>query len=285
MALGLVAAAPCSAAGAAGDTDASPVFRLGATDVWIAGAGGGINVLGRWILKPRTQDVPPEGLDPGDISIGWDRRSLSIPSDDASAVSNLTLAGAVFSPYVWTLAGGDSHPWNTRFHLGTLQAESGIIAMGATHLLKVAFSRPRPYTYVPAAELPDTPSYDSGTRRSFQSFPSGHATLAWSSAMAGVTFLARSRPDLPSWVHFVGGMVTGGMATSTSLLRVDATQHFPTDVGAGFLIGGVAGTGLVALRVPGGEGTSHAFVTGLAGVAVGTVIAFLLTPPTSPWIE
>jgi hypothetical protein len=285
LTLALGAACPGLSAEAAGPADASPAVRPGAADTWIVAAGGGANILGRWILKPRTRDVPPEGLDPADISIGWDRRALSIPNDDASAVSNLFLAGAVFSPYLGTLAGGDPHAWNTRFHLGMLQAESALVGMGATHLLKVAFSRPRPYAYGPASELPDTPSYDSDTRRTFQSFPSGHAALAWSSTMAGITFMARSRPDLPSWVHFVGGMAAGGMAAATSLLRVDATQHFPTDVAGGCLIGGAVGTGLVVLRVPAREGTSHAFVTGLAGVAVGTVLAFLLTPPTSPWIE
>ena len=248
-------------------------------------AGGGTNALTRWILKPGTRDVPPEGFDLSNISIGWDRRAVHIPNDDASAVSNLFLAGAVTAPYLGTLRGGDPHAWNTRFHLATLQAESALIGMGATHLLKVAFSRVRPYAYVDAADLPDTPSYATDSRRTFQSFPSGHAAIAWSSTLAGVTYMARRRPDLPPWLHFVGGMAAGGMATATSLLRVDATQHFPTDVAAGFLVGGTVGTGMVVLRVPAGEGTSRAMLTGLAGVAAGTVLAFLLTPPTSPWVE
>lgn len=280
--LALTAGAPRLAA--AGDPDASG-FRPTATDAWIVAAGGGVNVLARWVLEPRTKDVPPGGLDPSDISIGWDRRALRIPNDDASAVSNLFLAGAVTAPYLGTLAGGDPHAWNTRFHLAALQAESALVGMGAVHLLKVAFSRPRPYAYLDAGDTPDTPSYATDSRRTFQSFPSGHAALAWSSTLAGVTFMARRRPDLPSWLHFVGGVAAGGMATSTSLLRVDATQHHPTDVLGGFLLGGAVGTGMVVLRVPAGEGTSRAMISGLAGVAVGTVLAILLTPPSSPWVE
>ena len=263
----------------------APPFALGAADAWLLAGGAALNGVGRWVLDPRTRDVPAPGLDRDDVGPGWDRRSILVPNDDASSVSTLFLAGAALTPYLGTFAGGDPHPWNTRFHLAVLQTESVLLSMGAGHLLKVAFSRPRPYTYLADSQRPDGPSYATDGRHAFESFPSGHATIAWSTSLAGVTFMDRRRPDLPPWVHFLGGMAAGGMATSTSLLRVDAAQHFPTDIAAGFLLGGTVGTGLVALRVPAGEGASRALLTGLAGAAVGTVIAFLLTPPTSPWVE
>ncbi len=106
--------------------------------------------------------------------------------------------------------------------------------------------------------------------------------------MTAVGVLAARRPDLPPGVHFLNGVLAGGLATATSLLRVDAQAHFPTDVAAGAAIGTGAGLAVTLLHAgppPAGARRGRAWAYELAGVGAGIALGFLVTPPTSPWIE
>jgi membrane-associated phospholipid phosphatase len=280
--------APVVPAVRAADTGEDPVGSglLDRTDLWLLGAGAAVGAGSRFLLNPRTRDVPTEGLDRADIRLRWDRRAIGVPDENAVSLSTALLAGAAAAPHLLTLAGGDPRPGRTRLRVAVLQAESMVLALGASYLVKQIVSRPRPFTYFAEGDRPGGERYDVSRDWAFQSFPSNHAVLAWSGAASGVSVLALEHPRLSHTLHFLGGSLAGGLATAASLLRVESTLHFPTDVAAGAALGMTSGAGLALLRAERGEGPrSRALWAGVAGMAVGSVIAFLLTPPTSPWID
>jgi membrane-associated phospholipid phosphatase len=258
-------------------------------DLWLLGGGAAVSAVSLLLLDPRKQDVPPEGLDRDEIRLDWDRNSIDDPNTSALWASDLTLLGSLAHPTVltWTTHGSESRVSSLR-NTWLIQAESIALAGGAMTLLKVATSRPRPYTYLPESERPDHHSYDVTDGDAFMSFPSGHTTMAWASSMSGMAVLAERRPDLPASVHFASGALGGGLATATALLRTEAGRHFPTDVVTGALLGSASGIGVTLLhRSPGSThpDRGRAWKAGLLGVGAGTVIAILVTPPTSPFFD
>jgi len=239
-------------------------------------------VGGTLLLNPRVREIPVEGFDPSDIAFALDRNSVSPRNAGDVTTSDRFLYASIAYPALATgiLAGsgnGRGAGWLT-------QIECSCVTSGLTTLLKVAVSRPRPYTHLDAYERADDEvPYWATSQASFESFPSGHSSVAWASTLSGSVYLARTRPDLPPVVHALTGAVGAGLATTTAVYRVKAGMHFPTDVMAGCAIG--AGVGLVVplLQTPGGPGTGRALKWTLLGAAAGTLVSVLVTPPASPF--
>jgi membrane-associated phospholipid phosphatase len=278
-----------SPAASAQPADAPPPrLQLGASDAVVTGGSVILAGVGKFLLNYDTQTVPPEGLDRETISLGWDRRALGRASTGSRTASDAFLAVSFPLPGLFNLYGGG--PWleDRERRLWRNQAEAVLAAAAVTTLIKPLSSRPRPFAYLSEAERPSGAAYDVTVDRAFESFPSGHATVAWASAISGIGYLATERPDLPPLVHFLAGMAGAGVATSTALLRVDAGQHFPSDVAAGSAIGAASGLGITLLhagQTAGGPPRGKAWRSSLLGVAAGVGVALLLTPPTSPWID
>jgi membrane-associated phospholipid phosphatase len=254
----------------------------------VTGAGGALTVAGL-LLSPDVRAVPEDGLSRGDIRWGLDRRALDRPSRGSLTASDLIRAGAMLYPAAMTAAthGPDRLILAEEITLRA-QGEATLLATGITLLLKDVTSRPRPFTYAMHGDLPSDSFFDTSGEDAFASFPSGHAATAWASSMTAVGVLAARRPDLPPGVHFLNGVLAGGLATTTSLLRIDAQAHFPTDVAAGAAIGAGAGLAVTLLHAGppvAGARRGRAWAYELAGVGAGVALGFLFTPPTSPWID
>lgn len=255
-------------------------FELRSRDAVIAGTGLILAGIGKGLLDTRTRELPPPGLDPMDISPGWDRRSIHIPRsgpDDASLGFGI---GAFLAPHFLNLTRNSDDRFDSHLRLGRVQGESLLLTAGAVLVLKPVFSRARPFAYVPEDQRPE----GYGLEDAFQSFPSGHSALAWSAGTAGMVYLAAEHPDMS---QVLNGAVIGGLATCTSLLRVEAGEHFPSDVAAGAVLGSGIGLGVALLHAnaEGMDVDGKSLRNGFLGMAVGAVAAFLLTPPTSPWVD
>ncbi len=109
----------------------------------------------------------------------------------------------------------------------TVIAEAVSLTAAATEWTKVLVHRPRPYLYLPGAT--GVPTADDG-----RSFPSGHASIAFSAAAAFASVLHRRGI---AGRHKVEIALLFAAATVTSALRVAAHEHFPTDVLAGAALG------------------------------------------------
>ena len=123
---------------------------------------------------------------------------------------------------LWLL-GEISHDDHKR-ETGLLAGEAAIDSLGVVYALKYSLGRERP--------LQD--HYQGSFFSGGDSFPSEHAALAWSIA----TVVAHEYPGVLSQV------LAYGAASAISAARVDAKQHFPSDVligaGIGWLSGEVA---------------------------------------------
>jgi membrane-associated phospholipid phosphatase len=134
-------------------------------------------------------------------------------ADDFSNYGVASLAAAAGGLYLWGHFTHDDHKRETGF----LALEAAANATAASYALKYAFGRERP--------LQD--DYQGKFWKSGDSFPSEHAAIAW--AIAGV--IAHEYPS-----PYVS-LVSYGMAAAIGTARIDAKQHFPTDVLIGSTLG------------------------------------------------
>ncbi|HEY4904187.1 MAG TPA: capsule assembly Wzi family protein [Candidatus Sulfotelmatobacter sp.] len=175
-------------------------------------------------LSDATWLVPLGGLTAAFIATDSDvGRSLNNDADtlkryrDISNYGAGAFAGVAGGAYLLGLATHDDHQRETGFLSGEAAIDSVVIA----EALKYATGRERPYT-------------DNAKGKFWQSggsFPSVHAAVAWS--VAGV--VAHEYPN--PFVRFL----SYGLATVVSASRVEAQQHFPSDVLVGSALGWLVG--------------------------------------------
>jgi len=149
------------------------------------------------------------------VSPGWHTASINI--SNATLYGLGATAGGVF---ITGLVTHDDHAIET----GIRSAEASVDSVILYAALKAALARQRPYTS-------NEGKFFSGNWTA-GSFPSGHATLAWSLA----TVMAHEYPNWPMRVL----MYSAALAVSTT--RVTGGVHFPSDVFSGAVIGFGVGT-------------------------------------------
>ena len=135
-----------------------------------------------------------------------------------------------------------------------LEAESLIIGMNKC--AKGLSERPRPFAY-----NSNLPIEMRSQRFSFESFWSGHASLAFTTAVFTGYVYQNRHPDskfiVPVW------MLGLSCATATGILRVRSGNHFPTDV----IVGSAAGSciGWLIPRMHKEKNDAVSFNTGVNG--------------------
>ena len=150
------------------------------------------------------------------VPTSW--HSTSINVSNAGVYGLGAAAGGLF---VTGLITHDEHATDT----GIRSAEASIDSVILYTALKAVLARQRPYS-------------DQGEGRFFSgnwtngSFPSGHATFAWTLA----SVMAHEYPNWPM------RLLMYGVATAVSATRVTGGVHFPADVFAGSVIGFGVGT-------------------------------------------
>ena len=240
----------------------------------------GVGMMGAgFLIDIDVQPVPVEGLDPSTIKFSVDRNIVGNPSTTAMTASNWTRNAALLMP--WALAaltGPSGDRWHAMGPRTLIWAETFFVSMGATSLGKSTFSRPRPFAYLPSDQRPDEDHYDVSRERAFVSMPSGHASSAWTATGLAMTEHLLHRPHAHWFERISVGFLGGALAASTSRLRVEAGQHFPTDVLAGSALGLMSGVTVPLLhrgRLPLPSGGALLQMSGSA--LAGTLISILLT--------
>jgi membrane-associated phospholipid phosphatase len=157
----------------------------------------------------------------------------------ANGFDYLTLPGVFVlgaGSYAWGRLA--KHPDMADF--GWHTTEAAIVGSLITEILKVSIGRSRPY--VTADTNPRDFKFGGGlTNGARQSFPSGHATIAFAAAAAATSEINRLWPRY-TWL---GGTVLYGSATMVGLARMYQNQHWASDVVLGAGIGTFAGLKVV----------------------------------------
>lgn len=168
--------------------------------------------------------VPFAGLTAGFLVTDRDA-SLHLPNSTAtlnhyksfSSYGLLGMAGAAGGLYLWGRTTNDPH----KREAGILSNEALVDGLLVSTALKYAIGR----------ERPEVDSFHGQFWQGGDSFPSGHATMAW--AIASVISHEYPGP--------LTKLLTYGAASAISFARVGAKKHFPADAfvgsGAGWLIG------------------------------------------------
>lgn len=140
-----------------------------------------------------------------------------------------TMALSMAAPAVFAVM-----PYKEWFTIGTMYAETLLIANGIKEWTKLLVYRARPYMYFDGYPQDKLEDGDWNC-----SFPSGHTTLAFAGAAFTTMVYCQCFPK-SKWKYAVAG-ASFGMAAVTGALRMASGNHFFTDVLAGAFIGTACG--------------------------------------------
>jgi len=197
-------------------------YRASWADVAAVSAAGVTALIPRLLVLPRggpsCAPCSPAGLP------GIDRWVVGRNSSFARRGSDLLLVG------VNGLAAGlvaiDRSPAQARGNLAVFATSIGWTA-ASTEWLKVLVRRKRPVLYTDAAAAA------APHRNNQQSFPSGHASMAFAVATSYLAIAQRER--LPHRAR--NATILFGSAAGIGALRMAGGKHFPTDVIGGAILG------------------------------------------------
>jgi len=147
----------------------------------------------------------------------------------ASASNYLLAAGITALPFLV-----DSWDWNEAATLGVMYVEALSITWGVKESLKAVFTKNRPYT-----SYPDTPSNLMVSEDRYFSFPSGHTSIAFTTAGFATSIFAVS--DASALMKYLFGCANFALASGVATLRVASGEHYLVDVLAGALLGTASG--------------------------------------------
>ena len=212
----------------ANDISDNPPFKLNPlNDGIILGVSGGLAgsaFLYRDVFHAKENNFVQVSYDKADVN-GFDQIFMRPYSKTLHIVGTGTMILSMASPFALLCT-----PNSQWFTIGTMFAETLLLAQGTKEWIKNVVYRPRPYVYFDGYPQDKVDEGDWNC-----SFPSGHATMAF----AGAAFLSyvfcQYYPE-SSWKYAVTG-ISFGIAALTGALRMASGNHYFTDVLVGALIG------------------------------------------------
>jgi len=207
--------------------------------------------------------APTQGKWAGNDFDNWVRDGLRLSGENgrkaASTTSDVLVYALSALPLLnATLVAGVEHErGDIAWRLVVLDAETLLTATLAAISLQHLTARERPFVQ----ECVTNPNLsDCATGSKYQSFPSGHTTLAFA-AVALECFHHGYLDTAHTGWGAAACPATIAVATLTGVLRIMADRHWATDVLAGALLGGSIGVAIPLLHIAVAKGQSPAVVT------------------------
>jgi len=160
----------------------------------------------------------------------FDEQFIYTYNENISLASDITSALTMVAPATFLFA-APSSDW---VEVGLTYGTTLLASYAVRTVLKNTISRQRPYLLSGNDTL-----QPSNTSDFYQSFPSGHTLMAFSSAAFTQTVFSLKYPDSPYKTAVTA--TTWALAATTAILRVASGNHFVTDVLAGAAIGSILG--------------------------------------------
>ena len=204
-----------------------------------------------------------------------DERTRGVLSTTHSRIADVLLLSSIVTP----VAVGAARDDDERAPKLAVYAESLAVAGFLNGLAKYVVQRPRPHSY---GTSPEAIAYTE--RRGadgYLSFFSGHATLSFTSAVAGSYLYAYGNGNSDTTSRAILWGVEMALASATATERVRAGKHFPSDVVVGAAVG--TGVGLLVPRAHMSDRSAVSLTPGEwiaigSGLVVGTTTSLLLPP-------
>jgi len=205
-----------------------PRYRIGWEDVLATGGVGAAGLV-PILLADHLPHATCAPCDPTHL-LGLDRNAVGPVRPGVARASDAMLVSTVFAAGALMLDARARQPGATNLEDLAVLTQALAVDGAVTEWTKVLFHRPRPYLYATGAQY-QTP--EDGL-----SFPSGHASVAFTAAAAYASMMQR-RHQLRQ--HTGETVLLFAAASATAVLRVIARKHFPTDVLAGAVLGTATG--------------------------------------------
>lgn len=133
---------------------------------------------------------------------------------------------------------------NEWFTIGTMYAETMLLAYGSKELAKAVVNRPRPYMYSYNVSIDGIMNGDWNC-----SFFSGHTTMAFASAAFTSFVFCKYNPDSFWKIPVIA--CSYALAITTASLRIAGGCHYLSDVLVGIVAGSITGFGVPLLHTIG----------------------------------
>ncbi|MGL4987250.1 MAG: phosphatase PAP2 family protein [Treponemataceae bacterium] len=216
--------------------DTSPFALNWVTDSILLSVGVGATI-GTFFLPPKSPAGTFEISDKFSIN-SFDRFFMRPYNRLFDLAGDVTMIISLVLPVV-LFAIPEKKDWLT---IAVMYTEAILLSHATKEYLKFGINRSRPYLYFPNISSGSLPK-ESKQR---ESFPSGHATLAFAGASftsyVFYSYFPRSLWNIPV------SLVSYSLAFTTASLRVASGSHFLTDVFVGALIGTLYGIGVPFLH-------------------------------------
>ena len=199
--------------------------------IYASGAGlfaaGGI--FTEYQIRPLTE-AQINSLDRFDIP-GFDRSATDNWNPKAKLASDLLLYGSVTLPAFMMI---NKRARKDFLAIGFIYAETALLTLGVTEFSKSISRRPRPFVYNAAVDMSEKTDWDARL-----SFFSGHTSITTALCFTTAKIFS-DYSDNPTHEALVW---TGAalLPAATAFLRYEAGKHYPSDIIAGYVVGGAIG--------------------------------------------
>jgi len=161
----------------------------------------------------------------------FDRSAVKLYSENCSYVSDIAVAACILLPSSFIF---DGNIRNDAITISAMYAETCLLTAAVSSISKGTFRRVRPFVY-----NDDVPMSIKKTADAKKSFISQHTAFAFSSAVFVSMVFSDYHPDLKTKYVIWGGSLF--VASSVGYMRFRSGEHFPTDIIAGAMVGGIIG--------------------------------------------